>query len=154
MDQPVIFVILPIRHLKIAEGDVTNSHIKEAIGHLHPFKACHGDTAVLVELSRDPSADAVNFHAVDLALRRAVGEHPNEVAHAAGRFQDVAPLKAHLGKRLIHGPDDDRGGIKGRQTAGPGGGILVLVKQRFQFQIFAVALVKAVRQAAPAHIAG
>ncbi|CDB29334.1 unknown [Firmicutes bacterium CAG:137] len=128
VDQPVIFVVLPVRHLEVAEGDVADGHIEEAVRHLHPFKARHGDTAVLIELSRDPSADAVNLHAVNLALRHAVWQHPDEVTHAAGRLQDIAPLKAHLRKRLIHGLDDNRRGIKSGQGAGPSGGILVLIQ--------------------------
>ena len=55
---------------------------------------------------------------------------------------------------LIHDPDDDWGGVKGGQRAGAGSGIFVLVKQGFQFQIFAVTLVKAVGQTAPAYILG
>ena len=150
----MIFVVLPVRHLEVAEGDVTDSHIKEAVRHLHPFKACHGDAAVLVELSRDPPADAVDLHAVGFAVFHAVRQHTDEVADAAGRLQNVSLPETHLLQCLIHSSYNDWRGVKGGQGTGSGGGILVLVKQGFQFQIFAVTLIKAVRQTAPAHIAG
>ena len=154
VNQPVVFVVFLIPHLKVAKRHIADGHIKEAVGHLHLFKAIHGNAAVLIELLRNPPADGVDFHTVDFAVCHAVRQHTDEVANAAGRFQNVSLPEAHLLQCLVHSPDDDRGSVKGGKGTGSGGGIFVLVKQSFQLQIFAVTLIKAVSQTAPAHIPG
>ena len=59
----------------------------------------------ILELAGDAPGDAVQLHAVQLAFAHAIREHPEEVAHAAGRFQNVAAVKAHLLHGLINGAD-------------------------------------------------
>ena len=154
VNQPVIFVVLLVQHLEIPKRHVAHGHIKEAVGHLHLFKAVHGDLAVLIELLGDTPGNAVDLHAVGFAPGHAVGQHPDKVTDAAGWLQNVPGLEAHLREGTIHGLDNNRRGVKGRQRAGSGGGVFILVKQGFQFFIVAAALVKAIGQTAPAHIAG
>ena len=48
VDQPMMLVIPLVQHLEITKGNIADSHIKEAVGHLHLFKAGHGNGAVLV----------------------------------------------------------------------------------------------------------
>ena len=129
VDQPVVFVVFLIPYFEIAKRHIADGHIKEAVRHLHLFKAIHGNAAVLIELLCDPSADGVDFHTVDFAVRHAVRQHTDEVANTAGRFQNISLPEAHLRKCLVHSPDDDRGGVKGGKGTGSGGGIFVLGKQ-------------------------
>ena len=129
MDQPVIFVVPLIQYLEIPEGYIADGCIKEAVRHLHFFKASHGNAAVLIKLPGNSAGDAVDLYTVGFDSRHAVRNHADEVAHATGRFQKVAFGKSHLGKRLIHGPDNNRRGIKGGKAAGSCGGVFVLIKQ-------------------------
>ena len=144
MNEPVIFVIPLVQHLEIAEGNVADSHVKKAVRHLHLFKTVHHNAAVLVELLGYPAGYAVKFNAVGFCPGHGFRQHTNEIADTAGRFQDVAGLKAHLSQCLVHSPNNNRGSVKGGQTAGPGCGVFILVQQGFQLQVFAVALVEAV----------
>ena len=154
VDQPMVFVVLFVQHLEIPKRHVAHGHIKEAVGHLHLFKAVHGDPAVLIELLGDAPGNAVDLHAVGFAPGHAVGQHPDEVSDAAGWLQNVPGLEAHLREGAIHGLNDNGRGVKSRQRTGSGGGVLILFKQGFQFFIVDAALVKAIGQTAPAHIAG
>ena len=148
----MIFVVLLVQHLEIPKRNVAHGHIKEAVGHLHLFKAVHGDLAVLIELLGDAPGNAVDLHAIGFAPGHAVRQHPDKVTDAAGRLQNVAGLEAHLREGVVHGLDDDGRGVKGRQRAGSGSGVFILGKQGFQFFIVAAALVKAIGQTTPAHI--
>ena len=154
VDQPVVLVVFLIPYLEIAKRHIADGHIKEAVGHLHLFEAIHGNAAVLIELLCNPPADGVDFHTVGFAVRHAVRQHTDEISNTAGRLQNISLPEAHLRKCLVHGPDDDRGSVKGGKGAGSGGSIFVLVKQGFQLQIFSVALIKTVSQTAPTHIPG
>ena len=154
MDQPMVLVIPLVQHSEIAKGHIADDHIKEAVGHLHLFKAGDGNGAVLIELLGDASGDGIQLHTVGVTACHAVGEHTDKVAHAAGRLQNVALPEAHLLQCLIHGLNDDWGGVESGQRAGSGGGVFFFGKQGFQLLIFAVLFVKAVRQTAPAHIPG
>ena len=152
VDQPMVFVVLLVQHLEIPKGDVAHGRIKEAVGHLHLFKTVHGNPDVLIKLLGDAPGNTVDLHAVGFAPGHAVRQHPDEVTDAASRLQNVPGLEAHLREGVVHGLDDDGRGVKGRQRAGSGGGIFFLSKKGFQLFIVAAALVKAIGQAAPAHI--
>ena len=154
VDQPMVFVVLLVQHLEIPKRYVAHGHIKEAVWHLHLFKALHGDPAVLIELLSDAPGNAVDLHAVGATFGHAVRQHPDKVTDAAGRLQNVPGLESHLREGAIHGLNDNGRGVKSRQRTGSGGGVFVLVKQGFQFFIVAAALIKAIGQAAPAYIAG
>ena len=79
-----MLVILFVRHLEVTERHVAHGYVKEAVRHLHLFKAVHGNRTVLVELLRDPPGDAVDLHAVGAACRHVLWQHPDKVPHAAG----------------------------------------------------------------------
>ena len=96
VNQPVVFVVFLIPHLKVAKRHIADGHIKEAVGHLHLFKAIHGNAAVLIELLCDPPADGVDFHTVGFAVRHAVRQHTDEISNTAGRLQNVSLPEAHL----------------------------------------------------------
>ena len=48
MDQPMVLVIPLVQHLEVTKGNISDCHIKEAVGHLYLFKAGHGNRTVLV----------------------------------------------------------------------------------------------------------
>ena len=75
---PVIYLILP-------EGHVADDKIEEVLS-VCGFKARNGDVGFGIELLCDASRQAVQFHAVELAGRHALREHPEEVADANGRL--------------------------------------------------------------------
>lgn len=149
-----MLVVAPVNDLDISKRHIAYCCVKKAVRYLRLFIAGDGDSAVLVELPGDAAGNAVQFHAVDLAIPHAVRQHSDEVADAAGRLQQVAAFQAHLCQRLVDGVDENGRGIKCGQAAGTGGGIFLLGEQRFQFGVPAVLFIEAVGKAAPAHIAG
>ena len=96
MNEPVVFIVPLVQYLEIPKGHIADGHIKEAVGHLHLFKAIHGNAAVLIELLCDPPADGVDFHTVGFAVRHAVRQHTDEISNTAGRLQNVSLPEAHL----------------------------------------------------------
>ena len=150
----MVLVVPPIQHLEIPKGDVAHGYIKKAVGHLHGFKAVYGNAGVLVKLLGNPAADTVKLHAIGFAARHIRREQAQEVAGAAGRLQDVALGKAHLGQGLVDSPDDHGRRVKGGQGAGPGRRVFLQIQQGFQLLIVGAGFLKAVRKAAPAHITG
>src|SRR5699024_11531655 len=64
----------------------------------------------------------------------------------------TSTLSLHVALPILNGPDDGGAGVVGVQGTGPGGGILVLGKQTFQFLIFfgpaVLVRVKGIRQPA------
>ena len=149
--QPVIRLIID---LIASKRNIAHSHIKEVFGIADTFIALDGNAGTLIELLGDAPGEAVQLHTVQLAVPHGLRQHPEEVAHAAGRLQDVAALEAHIGKHVIDGPDDHGGGIVGVESRRPGGGIFLLGQQGLELGILAVALLEAVSQTAPAHILG
>ena len=149
----VILVVHPI----LTKGHIANGKIVEVLlpGGL---KARHRDLGFRVELLGNAARDAVQFHAVQLTSRHALGKHPEEIAYAAGRFQDVAGLKAHALYCIIDGTDHGRAGVMGVQGAGPGGSIFLRGQQFFQLRVFlgpaVLVRVKGVGKAAPANVLG
>ena len=145
VDEPVVFIILFIPNLEVTKGYIADRYIKKAIRHLYLFKAVHHNTAVLIKLLGDSATDGIKLYAIDFAFCHTVRQHTDEIADAAGRLQNVSLLEAHLSKRLIHRLNNDRRGIKRGEGAGSGSGIFLLIKQRFQLQIFSVSLIEAIR---------
>ena len=149
-----MLVVAPVNDLDISKRHIAHCCVKKAVRYLRLFIAGDSDPAVLIKLSGDAAGNTVEFHAVDLTIPQAVRQHPDKVADAAGRLQQVAAFQAHLRQRLVDGVDEDGRGIKGGQAAGTGGGIFLLGEQRFQLGIPAVLFIEAIGKAAPAHIAG
>ena len=154
MNQPVVLIIALVQHLEVTKGHIADGHIKEAVGHLHLFKAGDGNGAVLIKLLGNAPGDGIQLHTVGVAPSHAVRNHADKVANTAGWFQDVALPEAHLLQCLIHGLDDDWGGVESGHGAGSGGCVFFFGKQGFQLLEFRVLFVKAVSQTTPAHIPG
>ena len=152
MDQPMMLVIPLVQHLEITKGNIADSHIKEAVGHLHLFKAGHSNGTVLIELLGNPSGDRIQFHTVGMTACHGIRDHTNEIADTAGGFQDVALFESHVMKGLIHGPDDDRGSVKGSQAAFSGSIVFLYIQKVFQFLVFGMPVIEPVGQTTPAHI--
>ena len=150
----MVLVVAPVNDLDISKRHIAHRRVKEAVRYLRLFVAGNGNTTVLIKLSSDAAGNAVQFHAVDLAIPHAVRQHSHKVANAAGRLQQIAAFQAHLRQRLVDGVDENGRGIKCGQAAGTGGGIFLLGEQRFQLGVPAVLFIEAVGKAAPAHIAG
>ena len=154
VDQPVVLVITLIQHLEIPKGDVADGYIKKAVGHLHGFKAVYGNAGVLVKLARNPPGNGIQLHTIGFAARHVSRQKAQEIAGAAGRFQNVPLGKAHLSESLVDSPDNHRRRVKGGEGAGPGRRVFLRIQQGFQLLIVGAGFLKAVRKAAPAHIAG
>ena len=133
---------------KVAEGilpmDTSKKLSASAPFQSPPRRYCCSDRAV----PRSSADHFVDLHAVNLAFLPPCCLAASMKLPAAGRLQDIALLKAHLRKRLIHGLDDKPERYKAvRELA------LAAAPRphpiEFQLQIFAVALVKAVPPGRP-----
>ena len=140
-------------HLVLAERDVTDGKVIE-VPPVGGLKARHGDVSLGVELLGNPPADGIQLHAVQPAPGHALRQHPEEITHAAGRFQNVAGAEAHLLHGLIDGADDGGAGIVGVEGGGPRRSVFLWGQQFFQFRILGIprgfVRVKGIRHAAPA----
>ena len=121
---------------------------------MHGFKAVYGNAGVLVKLARNPPGNGIQLYAIGFAARQICGEQAKEITGAAGWLQNVALGKAHLSEGLIDSPDDHGRRVKGGEGAGPGRCVFLRIQQGFQLLIVGAGFLKAVRKAAPAHIAG
>ena len=149
--QPVIRLVVD---LVAAKGHVAHGHIEEVLGIIDALVTLNGNAGVLIELLGNAPGEAVQLHAVQFAVAHGLRQTAEEVAHATGRLQDVAGLEAHVGEGIVDGPDDHRGGVMGIEGGRPSRRILVLGQQGLELPVLAVALVKAVRKPAPAHVLG
>ena len=152
VDAEIQLVIGFIIDLIAAKRHIAHGHIKEVFREADLLVSLDGNAGVLVELLGDTPRQAVQFHAIQLTLGHTLRQAAEEVAHAAGRLQDVAAPEAHIGQRVIDCPDDHGGGIVGVERRCPGGGIFLLGQQGLELGVLAVALLEAVSQTAPAHI--
>ena len=100
----------PVVDLIVAKGHVADGEIEE-VAPVRRFKARDGNISLGIKLPRDAPGDAVQLHTVQAAARHAVRQHPEEIAHTHGRFQNVAAGEAHLRDSIVHRPDDDRAGV-------------------------------------------
>ena len=104
----MVLVIPFVQHFEVTKGHIADGYIKEAVGHLHFFKAGDGDGAVLIELLGDAPGDGIQFHTISVTACHGAWNHADEVAHSAGGFQNIALSEAHLLQCLIHSLDDNR----------------------------------------------
>ena len=158
VDQQVVPVIGAVTHPVVAKRYISDGKVKDAIRVLRFLKAVDLDAGIGIEMAGDAPGDAVQLHAVQLAFAHALREHPEEVAHAAGRFQNVSAVKAHLLHGLINGADHHRAGVVGVQGGGSGRLVFLRGQKLLQFGILlcpgSFGRVESLRHAAPAHIAG
>ena len=151
-------VVLPVVHRIIPKRDIAHSEVEEVPGELCFLIALHDNIGIGIELLGNAPADAVQLHAVELGTGHALRQEAEEVAHAAGGFQDIAALIAHIGDSLIDGLDDGGAGVMGIEGGSPCRSIFLRGKRRLQFQELTGPVcfirVKGIGQTAPAHIAG
>ena len=144
-------------HLILAERDVTDGKVIE-VPPVGGLEARHGDVGFGVKLPGDAPGNAVQLHAVQTAPGHTLRQHPEEVAHAAGRLQNVAGAEAHLFYRVVNGADHSGAGVVGVEGRGPGRFIFLRGQKLFQFGVLlgpgSFGWVEGIRHAAPAHIAG
>ena len=144
-------------HLILAERDVTDGKVIE-VPPVSGLEARYGDVGFGIKLFGNPAADGIQFHAVQTAPGHALRQHPEEVAHAHRRLQNVAGTEAHLLHSLINGADNGGAGVVGIEGGGPGRFVFLRGQQLLQLRILGgprgFVRVKGIRHAAPAHIAG
>ncbi len=150
-------VVGPVGHLVVSKRHVAHGEV-EKVPPVGGFKARDGDVRVWIKLLGDSARDAIQLHAVEPACRHALRQQAEEVADAAGRFQNIAGLKAEIFHGLIDSPDYRRAGVVGVQGGGPRGFIFPVGQGVFEFGVFllpvGVVLVERLRQAAPADVPG
>ena len=134
MDAEIQLVIGFIPNLILAERYITNGKVIE-ISPVGGLKPGHGDVGLGVELLCNPSTDGIQLHAVKTAVSHFFRQHTEEIAHTAGRLQDVAGLKSHTVHRFIDGLNDRRAGVMGIEGGTSGGGIFFRGQQLFQLGI-------------------
>ena len=67
---------------------------------------CMAMLAFLIELLCNSACESCEFHAVEPAARHALGKQAEEIADAAGGFQNIAHAEAHILNRSVHRFDD------------------------------------------------
>ena len=152
MDEKIVLVILGIKHLELPKRDIADRDIEEAVRKGGVLKARDRDILLLIELLCDTPRNAVQLHTVHAASPHFFRQCTDEVANAAGRFQNVPALKTHVGKGFVDRFHHDRRRIKSRQGGFLGGFVFFWQEQGFQFLIVAVCQVKAIRKTAPTDI--
>ena len=146
-----------IPNLILAERHITNGKVIE-IPPVGGFKPSHGDVGLGIELFCNPSADGIQLHAIQTAVSHFLRQHTEEVAHTAGRLQDVAGLKSHAAHSLVNRLDDRRAGVVRVEGGTSGGSVFLRGQQPLQLSIFhspcGFVGVKGIGKTAPAHIPG
>ena len=110
VDQQVMPVIGPVTHPVVAKRHISNGKVENAVGVLRFLKAVDLDAGIGVELAGDAPGDAVQLHTVQLAFAHALREHPEEVAHAAGRF--YVPTDFDTKEKALSGAKAAEKGLK------------------------------------------
>ena len=103
MNEEVVLVVPLIHYAIVAEWNVANSEVKEAVGQIGILVSLHGNVGVLIELPGDPACDGVQLYAVQFAPRHALGKQAEEVTNTAGRLQYIARSEAHVLNALVYG---------------------------------------------------
>ena len=157
MDVEAQLVVGFVVHLILSERYVADGKVVK-IPPVGGLEARHGDVGLGVELPGNAPGNAVQFHAVQTAPGHALRQHPEEIAHTAGRFQNVAGAEAHLFYRVVDGANHSRAGVVGVEGRGASSRVFLRGQQLLQLRILGgprgFVRVKGIRHAAPAHIAG
>ena len=96
-------------HLILAERDVADGKVIE-VPPVGGLEARHGDVGLGVELFSNPAADRIQLHAVQTALGHALRQHPEEIAHAAGRL--YVPTDFDTKEKALSGANAAEKGLK------------------------------------------
>ena len=150
-------VVSPVIHLILSKRYVAHRKVKK-VPAVRGFKARQGNVCLGIELLGDAAGDAVQLHAVQTAAPHFLRQHPEEIAHAHGRLQDVASFESHVAHRVVDGLDNSRAGVVSVQGGGSCRLIFLRGQQILQLRVFGAPFflvrVKSVGKAAPAHIPG
>ena len=157
VDVEAQLVVGRVIDLVVTEGNISHGEVEE-IPAIRGFKACHGDIGFGIELFGNPAGDGIQLHAIQAAVAHFLREHTEEVTDTHGRLQNVAGLEAHISYSFIDCPDDRGAGVVSVEGGGTGSFIFCWSKGCYQFLIFrspaGLAVIKGIRQTAPAHIPG
>jgi len=107
VDGETELVISTVVYLVLTERHVADSEVIE-VSSVGGLKACDSNVCLGVKLFCNSPCDAVQFHAVELAVLHRFGQTAKEVADAHRRLQDVAGLKAHIANGFIDCLNDGR----------------------------------------------
>ena len=113
----MVFIVTLVGYAEIAERNITDNAVKEAVGYLCFLKWLCRNRGTLIELLCDTCGDFINLNAIYTAVLHTLRQHTDKVTDTAGRLQDIAFLKAHLCHRLVDSGDHNRRRVKCRQRA-------------------------------------
>ena len=130
MNTEIQLVVGFVVDLILAKRHITNGKVIE-ISPVGGLKPGHGDVGLGVELLCNPSTDGIQLNAIQTAVSHFFRQHTEEIAHTAGRLQDVAGLKTHAAHGLIDGPDYRGTGVVRVEGGTSGGGIFLRGQQFF-----------------------
>ena len=157
VDVEIQLVIGFVPDLILAERHIAHRQIVE-VPPVGGLKSGHGDVRLGIKLPSNPPADGIQLHAIQTAVLHFLRQHTEEVAHTAGRLQDVASLKSHAAHGFIDGSDHRGAGVVGVEGRPSDGSVFLRGQQLLQLGIFLapafLVRVKSIRQPAPAHIPG
>ena len=86
-----------------------------------------------MKLPRNTARNQIKLHAEKMTLLANILRHrPEEIPHTAGRLQNIAVGKAHVGKTRIYYGNDGRVGIEGIKNRCTGGGKLLICQKALQ----------------------
>ncbi len=155
MNAEIQLIIGFIPNLILTKRNITHRQIVE-IPPVGGFKPGHGDVGLGIELFCNTPADGIQLHAVQTAVSHFLRQHTEEIAHTAGRLQNVAGLKSHAAHGFINCFDDRRAGVVGVESGTSGSSVFLRSQQLLQLGIFRspcfLVRVKGICQPAPAHI--
>ena len=150
-------IIAFVVHLIVAKGYVADGKVVE-IPTVCSFKARHGNVRIGIELLCKPTGNAVQLHTVQPGSGHMLRQQPKEIAHPAGRLQDIAGGKAHASNGFIDTPNHRGAGVVGVEHRFPCRLVFLVLQQFFQLGMFTapggVFGIKGLGHSAPAHIAG
>ena len=81
MDKEIVLVIPPVHYLEIAEWDVADSRVKEAVRQCCVFIALYSDRIILIQLLCYSAGNTVKLYSVYLTSAKAVGQHTFKVTY-------------------------------------------------------------------------
>ena len=155
MDRESQLIESRVIHAILPKGDIADCQVIE-IFLAGLLKAGDGDVCVGIQLLGDPTGETVQLDTIEAAVLHPLGQHPEEVAHAHCRLQNIASLKAHVFNGLIHGPDNGRAGVMGIQRGSSCCLVFLICEFRFQLCVFKcpfrLGIVKSICKTTPANI--
>ena len=130
VDAEIQLVVGFVVDLILTERYIADGKVKE-VTPVGGLKAAYCDVRLGIELLCDAPGNRVQLHAVQTAVSHFFRQHTEEIAHTAGRLQDVASLKTHAAHGLIDGPDYRGTGVVRVEGGTSGGGIFLRGQQFF-----------------------